>query len=355
MTPVRQPMLESESSCGRYSERVALAVFVVIACFALLGGRGPNEPDEGRYAEISREMSKSGDWLNRELKTDQSFCCVWWLMIGWVVPPFLVLSLSGSKLITYVLPLYPALALAIGGWWERVGSRSDLTWHTASIAGFFGSLIVALVAALRFTTHTIPAVPLPLLGVLVLVALGMGALTVPVKPKASVLGGGFAAASLAVWILLLSQAASWNDLMGVGASMRSLAQRIRSETGNEPMVFVYGVNVPGLDWYLSRLIHVSGDRVDHLLPATPAQQARLLSSPAQCSTLAPPGQPVFGVVKLTKVGSDWPTNTWRVVATAGSFALIQRMEGVASDSSKPPVPLARTLHGVSIGSSRVND
>ena len=556
-TPVRQPTLESEPSRGRYWERLALGLFALIACFALLGGRGLNEPDEGRYAEISREMLESGDWvmptlhgfahpqkppvvywltaasftvfgqngwaarfpcalaaigtawlifktgrslfgeragvaativlvtslqffvqarlltpdmiltfwitaaiasfvqwalepahrrwlwgcfiamglgfltkgpmaivvpvsavatwqialrrrgervripwfrgmaltaligiswflivavreptlvhffaydelvarfftgqhgrshstffyipvllvgllpwtfllasvvpwLNRELKTDQSFCRVWWLMIGWVVPPFLVLSLSGSKLITYVLPLYPALALAIGAWWERVGSRADLTWHAASIAGLFGSLIVALVAALRFTTHTIPAVPLPLLGVLILAALGMGALTVPVKPKAPVLGGGFAAASLGVWVLLLSQAASWNDLMGVGASMRCLAQRIRSETGDEPMVFVYGVNVPGLEWYLSRLIHVSEDRVDHLLPPTPAQQARLLSSPGQCSTLAPPGRPVFGVVKLTKVGSDWPTNAWRVVATAGSFALIQRMEG----------------------------
>ena len=131
--------------------------------------------------------------------------------------------------------------------------------------------------------------------------------------------------------------------------MRSLAQRIRSGTAAEPLVFVYGVNVPGLDWYLSRLIHVSEDRVDHLLPPTPAQQARLLSSPGQCSTLAPPGQQVFGVVQLRKVGLDWPTNTWRVVATAGSSALIQRMEVAARDSSKPPVPLACMIHEVSIG------
>ncbi|MBI5774885.1 MAG: glycosyltransferase family 39 protein [Verrucomicrobia bacterium] len=31
--------------------------------FFLLGGRGLNEPDEGRYAEIAREMVGTGDWL----------------------------------------------------------------------------------------------------------------------------------------------------------------------------------------------------------------------------------------------------------------------------------------------------
>ena len=39
---------------------VALAVFVV---FFQLGTRGLNEPDEGRYAEIGREMTATGDFL----------------------------------------------------------------------------------------------------------------------------------------------------------------------------------------------------------------------------------------------------------------------------------------------------
>jgi 4-amino-4-deoxy-L-arabinose transferase-like glycosyltransferase len=36
---------------------------VVLAFFFLLGTRGLNEPDEGRYAEIGREMVETGDWL----------------------------------------------------------------------------------------------------------------------------------------------------------------------------------------------------------------------------------------------------------------------------------------------------
>lgn len=39
---------------------VALAGFVL---FFQLGTRGLNEPDEGRYAEIGREMAATGDWL----------------------------------------------------------------------------------------------------------------------------------------------------------------------------------------------------------------------------------------------------------------------------------------------------
>ena len=31
--------------------------------FSLLGGRSLNEPDEGRYAEIAREMIELNDWL----------------------------------------------------------------------------------------------------------------------------------------------------------------------------------------------------------------------------------------------------------------------------------------------------
>ncbi len=44
-----------------------LAVLAAIIWFSLLGYRDLFEPDEGRYAEISREMVASGDWLTPRL------------------------------------------------------------------------------------------------------------------------------------------------------------------------------------------------------------------------------------------------------------------------------------------------
>jgi len=40
-----------------------LLLLTVCTFFLLLGSRGLNEPDEGRYSEIAREMVESGDWL----------------------------------------------------------------------------------------------------------------------------------------------------------------------------------------------------------------------------------------------------------------------------------------------------
>lgn len=42
---------------------IAFIVLVALAWFAGIGSRPLNEPDEGRYAEIAREMFVSGDWV----------------------------------------------------------------------------------------------------------------------------------------------------------------------------------------------------------------------------------------------------------------------------------------------------
>jgi 4-amino-4-deoxy-L-arabinose transferase-like glycosyltransferase len=56
----------SETAVGRRSFVVLMAV-LAIAWFAGLEFRGLFQPDEGRYAEISREMLVSGDWITPRL------------------------------------------------------------------------------------------------------------------------------------------------------------------------------------------------------------------------------------------------------------------------------------------------
>lgn len=62
---------------------IALIIIGVILFFTFLGFRGLCEPDEGRYAEISREMRESGDWLTPRLNYIKHFHkppLVYWLV-----------------------------------------------------------------------------------------------------------------------------------------------------------------------------------------------------------------------------------------------------------------------------------
>jgi 4-amino-4-deoxy-L-arabinose transferase-like glycosyltransferase len=48
---------------NRTSQRWALLALTVFTFFFLLGSRALNEPDEGRYSEVAREMIETGNWL----------------------------------------------------------------------------------------------------------------------------------------------------------------------------------------------------------------------------------------------------------------------------------------------------
>ncbi|MBF0162545.1 MAG: glycosyltransferase family 39 protein [Magnetococcales bacterium] len=60
VTPVHHPWQPR-------GQGVLLVVLLAILWFSFLGYRDLNEPDEGRYAEIPREMFVSGDWLTPRL------------------------------------------------------------------------------------------------------------------------------------------------------------------------------------------------------------------------------------------------------------------------------------------------
>ena len=64
---------------------ILLLAVVAVAWFALLGSRGLIEPDEGRYAEIPREMLASGDWVTPRLDGFKYFekpALQYWLTAG---------------------------------------------------------------------------------------------------------------------------------------------------------------------------------------------------------------------------------------------------------------------------------
>ena len=47
--------------------RLGIAAILLLSWFTLLGERALFNPDEGRYAEIPREMLATGDWVTPRL------------------------------------------------------------------------------------------------------------------------------------------------------------------------------------------------------------------------------------------------------------------------------------------------
>ena len=57
------PKLVDKAFFTETRQRWLLLLLTAFTFFILLGSRALNEPDEGRYSEIAREMIETGDWL----------------------------------------------------------------------------------------------------------------------------------------------------------------------------------------------------------------------------------------------------------------------------------------------------
>lgn len=187
-----------------------------------------------------------------------------WLLLGWLVPGFVLISVSGSKLITYVLPLLPACALIVTGWWQKKAySTRPIFW----ISG----------------------------------------------------------ASLFLLLVVAYQANRLNSHFGRQASVRSLAEQIQKQSGaNEATIFACNVRCHGLEFYLQKTVAVTISEADIVLPVTLLQQRRLFESPAQCAEKMSQEKKAYGVVRMPDFQRHFPEEKWEILAQAGDFLLIGR-------------------------------
>jgi 4-amino-4-deoxy-L-arabinose transferase-like glycosyltransferase len=189
-----------------------------------------------------------------------------WLLLGWVVPPLFIVSMSGSKLPTYILPLLPALALGLGHW------------------------------------------------------LGRGAVAPSWVPR-------LALASAAIWLTGAAFLPRLNDRLGQQASLRDLIRPIATEPSAQKARF-YAVEMRGhgLEFYLGRLVSVTREQADIVLPPTLEQQCRLLSTEGfrEARILPKPGEPpVFAVVRRHRAAASFSPERWLTVGAAGDFILLR--------------------------------
>ncbi len=273
-----------------------------------------------------------------------------WMLAGWVLGPLIILSLSGSKLFTYVLPLFPALALWIAGagawrdadprasakplgmfwnaWWQRVClvcalaffaspglavAAISLTidrWREFQLAPWFGLALGALVVA-------------------ACVATWLATITLARKNSdrwrafESAAPVSLAVLAVALWLLLFSQQERLNDRFGRQASTKPLAQLARAQPDYaDAAIFSWRVRAHGFAFYLDRTVGAAKDDADVVLPMTPELSARILADDEALFTRFVGARRAYGLTRKGIFTEIFAPRGWKVLGTAGDFVLV---------------------------------
>lgn len=213
----------------------------------LLGGL---VPWTGMLWDAFRAARGRGGLLRRE---DGLF------LILWFAVPLLFFSLSGSKLVPYVLPCLPPLAVLIGAAVEGVLRGGTPAMRAGRRFACLNALILlplilagAVYPALRPEDAYLQAATTPFC--LVLTAFCLAAFTL-LRARTR----GFLLLCLLA-LTALFVAGMGFDLMAARDSRRSIAAMVRERLQDEDVVVAYGDLMQGLSFYLARRIAIAGGR-----------------------------------------------------------------------------------------------
>lgn len=244
------------------------------------------------------------------------------LLLGWTVIPFLVLSGSGSKLLTYVLPLFPALALALAWAWYRhaILPRPAARWAWRTGAILLALLTVGLIG-LRFTRFggALPIWPLavPLFLVAYLIRERWNASGADDLQRMAIVAS-------TVWIAFVLQVPALNPSLQRQSTVRDLATVARDFLGSDGVAFSYNVRACGFGFYLGRTIGIRPSEADLVLAPTAEESLRLIETAEDAARLGKPGQPVCGLIAENHWGREFSEPRWKELGRTGAFVLVGR-------------------------------
>jgi 4-amino-4-deoxy-L-arabinose transferase-like glycosyltransferase len=238
-----------------------------------------------------------------------------WLLLGWVIPPLIILSFSGSKLPTYILPLFPALALAAArGISTNVKSRLWLGAWMITLLGVV-TLVITIYGLGRWGGMGVPDM-WPLLLLVLLLAWVM-------RRKNALLMPTLAAGMAAGWILGIAQIDRFNDDLEQQATVRPLADILKKTTDVEhATIFACDVAAHGWEFYLGRGIYITQGDNAVVLPLTREQQERMPKSPARLAEKMLAKHPSFGIVRRERFATSFAREQWRVLGRSSDFLLV---------------------------------
>lgn len=196
------------------------------------------------------------------------------LLVAWTIAVFAFFSASGSKLPSYVLPLFPSIAMLAALELKRIDART-LVRHLAAVAMLAVVAFVAVCFIERWTRFVDPPEAVSQFKTIALTSLGVWCVGTVVgallarrdRGTLAVVAAGLAA--LVAWsgILLGHQA------IGRGMSTAVVAQRIASEIVPDTTVYSVGLFEHSLDFYLGRTVQLVSfrDELDFGLSQEPSK------------------------------------------------------------------------------------
>lgn len=179
------------------------------------------------------------------------------LMIIWVASIFAFFSAADSKLIPYILPVFPPLAILVGRYladrWHAPVSRGDrIAFAAIAVVGVV--LALALAIAVPATRPTLEPHTMPVVMALVGAALGITAIASAVTGLRRGLAAGVVVLAVGFTIFLwgVNAAAPYLDTR----SIKTLAEVLRPRLTPQAIVACYGGYNQDLPFYLRRRVEV---------------------------------------------------------------------------------------------------
>ncbi len=169
----------------------------------------------------------------------------------WVVLVFVFFSASQSKLVTYIFPLYPALAVLVGAWLAKPIETFARVWPLYVYAGL--NLVLAVVI---YTAGHKYGVDLGTINSWITLLLIYGFLAVRNRREES--GWLFPGAATALFVVFLWCSPTWN-VREADVSERQMARVANTLTPPDGVVHALGFKHPSLRFYSARPVVYTDD------------------------------------------------------------------------------------------------
>ena len=247
-----------------------------------------------------------------------------WALGASVVIPFVVVSCSGSKLLTYILPIYPSLALLLAIWLggavcfrcEKIG------WGFALISlGVLGPVLWSVRHVWSEAAEVTPSTGY-LLAATVLAVILVLVWGIKIR-KGDVLGkvGWVAGVAIFLWHGASGEMERINDLLGRQASVRSLARLV--EKHQPERIFIYRARAAGLLFSADRKVWTNRADADVVVKPSGEAEGRFFEKPNDVRQGLTDGQKVEGVTLRHVFKEEFDGKQWEILARAGEFLLVR--------------------------------